>query len=251
MQERLVTITEASLLLGVSKTSLRRWDRNHSLVAARTIGGNRRYKLSDIKELQGVPLVDDAEALIAIYCRVSSHEQKKKGDLERQKLRVLEYCAAHSYIVPYIFEEVGSGLNDNRPKLHRLFNLATHKKINRIVVEHKDRLTRFNFSIFNTFFNSHGVEVELIEQVLPKTYEAELIEDMLSLISSFSSKVYEIASQFGAPSHSPVCRYSSIEAAALRPAPMARITVAAPVTMSPPAKTPFFEVRSVSGSAAM
>jgi len=55
----------------------------------------------------------------------------------------------------------------------------------------------------------------------------------------------------GAPSHSPVLRYSSIDAAALRPAPMARITVAPPVTMSPPAKTPFFEVRRVSGSAAM
>ena len=38
-------------------------------------------------------------------------------------------------------------------------------------------------------------------------------------------------------------------ATALRPAPMARMTVAAPVTMSPPAKTPFFEVRSVSWSA--
>ena len=52
-------------------------------------------------------------------------------------------------------------------------------------------------------------------------------------------------------SHSPVVRYSSIDAAALRPAPMARMTVAPPVTMSPPAKTPFFEVRRVSGSAAM
>ena len=53
----------------------------------------------------------------------------------------------------------------------------------------------------------------------------------------------------GASYQPPVCRYSSIERAALRPAPMARMTVAAPVTMSPPAKTPFFEVRSVSGSA--
>ena len=51
------------------------------------------------------------------------------------------------------------------------------------------------------------------------------------------------------PYQAPVVRYSWIERAALRPAPIARITVAAPVTMSPPAKTPCFEVRSVSGSA--
>ena len=46
----------------------------------------------------------------------------------------------------------------------------------------------------------------------------------------------------------PERRYSWMDRAALRPAPIARMTVAAPVTMSPPAKTPFFEVRSVSGS---
>src|ERR1019366_10787765 len=46
-------------------------------------------------------------------------------------------------------------------------------------------------------------------------------------------------------------RYSLIDLAALRPAPMARITVAPPVTISPPANTPVFEVASVSSLAAM
>jgi len=80
-------------------------------------------------------------------------------------------------------------MNDNRPKLHRLFDLAIEHKINRLVIEHKDRLARFNFGIFVKLFESHGVIVEWCEEVLPKSYEAELVEDMLSLLSSFSAKM--------------------------------------------------------------
>ena len=45
--------------------------------------------------------------------------------------------------------------------------------------------------------------------------------------------------------HSPSWRYLSIAMPASRPAPAALMTVAAPVTMSPPAKTPFLVVRPV------
>jgi len=125
-----------------------------------------------------------------VYCRVSSNEQKQKGDLDRQKLRVLEYCSKKEYVVKYLFDEVGSGMNDNRSKLHKLFELVINKQISKVVVEHKDRLTRFNFFIYKTFFNSYGVEIEFVEEVLSKSYENELVEDMLSLLSSFSAKIY-------------------------------------------------------------
>jgi predicted site-specific integrase-resolvase len=59
-----------------------------------------------------------------------------------------------------------------------------------VVVEYKDRLTRFCFEVFESFFNSHCVEIECVEEVFPKSFENELVEDMLSLLSSFSSKIY-------------------------------------------------------------
>lgn len=127
---------------------------------------------------------------MAAYCRVSSHEQKAKGDLERQKGRVLTHCVTKKYNVTYVFEEVGSGMTDTRVKMLRLFDLAIKGEIGRVVVEHKDRLARFNFNIFQRFFESHGVTVEWIDNVLPKSYEAELVEDMVSLMASFSAKVY-------------------------------------------------------------
>ena len=126
----------------------------------------------------------------AVYCRVSSHEQKHKGDLDRQKARVLEHCLKKRYTVDHVLTEVGSGMNDNRPKLKRLFHLVRSKLIERVVIEHKDRLTRFNFAYLDTFFSSHGVVIECMESVLPKSYEAELVEDILSLMASFSAKIY-------------------------------------------------------------
>lgn len=81
-------------------------------------------------------------------------------------------------------------MNDNRPKLHALIKLVTGHKISRVVIEHKDRLTRFNLAIYQSFFSSHGVDIEWTSETLPKSSEAELVEDIISLMSSCSAKIY-------------------------------------------------------------
>lgn len=190
MPDRLLTIGETAELLGVGISTLRHWDDTGQLVAVRTPGGHRRYRLSAIERFQGLETSDENEDVTAVYVRVSSHDQKKKGDLDRQKGRVLEYCAKNSYQVIYVLADVASGMSDNRAKIRRLIRLASEGKINRIVIEHKDRLTRFMVGVFVDFFDSHGVTVEWIEESLPKSFEAELVEDILALMASFSAKIY-------------------------------------------------------------
>ena len=80
--------------------------------------------------------------------------------------------------------------NDVRPKLKQLFRLIEEKKIDKVVIEHKDRLCRFMFEFLVVYFKSHSVEIEWMSEVLGKTYEQELVEDMLALMSSFSNKIY-------------------------------------------------------------
>ena len=187
----LVTLRKAAEILGCGTSTLRTRDKNGSLVAIRTPGGQRRYRIEDLETFQGIAKKSAQKSdAVAAYCRVSSHEQKAKGDLERQKGRVLTYCVGEKYNVTHVFEEVGSGMTDTRVKMLKLFDLAIKGEIGRVVVEHKDRLARFNFNVFQRFFQSHGVTVEWIEDVLPKSYEAELVEDMVSLMASFSAKVY-------------------------------------------------------------
>lgn len=102
----------------------------------------------------------------------------------------MEYCVNKKYNVTYIFEEVGSGLNDNRKKFHNLLDVITERKISKVVVEHKDRLTRFNFEIIKKLAKGFGVEIEVIDVELNKTFEEELVSDIFSLMASFSARLY-------------------------------------------------------------
>ena len=187
---RLLNLNETSQKLSVTKKTLRVWDEEGKLKPIRTKGGHRRYREDDVNRLMGEESPLSNSDVVAVYCRVSSGEQKEKGDLDRQKGRLLDYCREKKYQVEYVFEEVGSGLNDNRSKLIQMMKLAEMHKISRIIIEHKDRLIRFNKNILIKYFNSHNVEVEWISETLSQTFESELVEDMLSLIASFSSKIY-------------------------------------------------------------
>lgn len=85
---------------------------------------------------------------------------------------------------------VGSGMNDNRRKLQKLFELVESKSIDIVLVEHKDRLSRFCFNYLVSYFKSYGVKIELTDEILGKGFEKELVEDILSLMASFSAKIY-------------------------------------------------------------
>lgn len=190
--EKLISIGEAAEALGVSIKILRIWDRDGKLKPVRTSGGHRRYRLSDIERLQGLEPsnVESNVEVVAQYSRVSSHDQKEKGDLDRQTVRLTQYCADNGYKVGYVLTDVGSGMSNTRSKLKKLFTLVEEKKITKVVVEHKDRLTRFNYGVYERYFASHGVTIECVGRKANKTYEEELVDDMISLMSSFSARIY-------------------------------------------------------------
>lgn len=193
MSQKLISIGKAADMLGVHVDTLREWDAEDKLVPVKTLGNHRRYRLEDIEAFCTDKPKKPKSALVrvATYARVSSHEQKTKGDLERQAGRILTYCAEKQYHVIKSYDEVGSGMSDNRAKLKQLFVLVSERKIDKVIVEHKDRLTRFNFRFLQDFFDAFDVEIEWVSETMTnKSYEQELVEDMLTLMSSFSNKIY-------------------------------------------------------------
>lgn len=64
-------------------------------------------------------------------------------------------------------------------------------KVKRIIVEHRDRLTRFGFKTMERLFNGMGCTIEVLEQAEGKGGHEELVEDILTIIVSFSSRIYE------------------------------------------------------------
>jgi len=129
-----------------------------------------------------------------IYARVSSHEQKTKGDLDRQAMFLVEN--AKDLINPLILKEVGSGLNDKRKKLQELIRMVCQGKVRRVFVTYKDRLTRFGFHYLESVFQEHGVSIVVMKDTNEeKTVQEELVEDMMALIASFSWRLYGIRSK--------------------------------------------------------
>lgn len=188
--KEMVTVSKACEMLGISPNTLREYGESGKLKDTRTAGGHRRYLLSDIQKLQGITEVDKTTVRACCYCRVSSNDQKQHGDLERQKLRVLEHCSKQGYVVDHILVEVCSGMKANRPKLNKLYELVSSHQIDVVVIEHKDRLARFMFDVFKAFFASHNVEIIFVEQDLPKSFENELVADIMSLMTSFTATLH-------------------------------------------------------------
>ena len=185
----MLTASEAAKEFGLHIDSIRRMPES-ALPVYRTRGGHRRYKESDVAKLKGEQPDDSKQHMAVIYSRVSSHEQKQKGELDRQKIRNVDYCVQHGYQIVQTFEECSSGMNDNRPKLKTLIEAACKGEFTKLIIEHKDRLTRFNYKMYEYFLKQHNVEIICVEQVLPKSFESEMVEDMLALIASFSAKIY-------------------------------------------------------------
>jgi len=125
---------------------------------------------------------------IALYTRVSAAENSATSCaavLEGQATRLMDYCAAKGYRIAAVVQEIGSGVNDTRPKL---LKLLTDPSVGLIVVEHKDRLTRFGFNYIEQLLAMQGRKIEVIN--LAENGKEDLIQDFVSMVTSFCARLY-------------------------------------------------------------
>ena len=189
--DKLYSISKTADILGVSQKTLRVWDKQNKLIPVLTSGGHRRYKESDINAFIGIePISNDNKEICVIYARVSSQKQKTSGDLDRQSQRLSEYCAKHNLYVEHIIKDVGSGLNDKRIGFNQLTNLVITGKVNKVIVEHKDRLTRFQFNFIKKMYAVFGCEIIVLDDKEDVSDAEELTRDLMALLASFSGKYY-------------------------------------------------------------
>jgi putative resolvase len=191
MKDNLVPISEAAKHLGVTPASLRRWEKEGLIEPAqRTPGGARRYDRTKLS----APFTRGAQAVhfkavrkTVCYARVSTHEQR--DDLVRQEDRLRAYCAAKGWCFEVI-SDFGSGMNYKKRGLQALLDMLVLGEVERLVITHKDRLLRFGAELVFGLCSRLGVEVVVMEQTEKPTFEAELVTDMLELITVFSARLY-------------------------------------------------------------
>lgn len=149
--------------------------------------GKIPYKVEQMPS--GTIIVHDETPLnkkqnVIIYSRVSTYERKEclNGQIER----CTNFANGKGLEVNKIYKEIASGMNDKRPKLMNLLeSQPTH-----IIVEHKDRLTRFGFNYLEKLLNQQGCEILVLNR--DKEDETDLMKDFISIITSFCCRLYGI-----------------------------------------------------------
>lgn len=185
-EDMTVSIGEAADKLGVSVKTVRRWSDAGRLRCERIPSGHRRYYTSDIIRMTTKPAKEERKTLV--YGRVSSHDQK--DDLVRQVEVLSQFCVAKGWEYEVI-QDLGSGLNYNKKGLKKLLKLILTNQVERIVLTHKDRLLRFGSELVFAMCEEFQTEVVIINKTKEdSTFEAELVRDMIELVTVFSARLY-------------------------------------------------------------
>ena len=180
---RFIKIGEAAKVLGVSVQTLRRWEENSYLLPSKKSDGKTRYY--DLDQLLGNKKIEND--LTIAYARVSGHDQKE--DLRRQAEVLESYCAKQGWNYEVI-QDLGSGMNYQKKGLKRLIQLILENKMTRLVLTHKDRLLRFGSELIFALCEAKEIEVVLINKGDEVSFEEELAQDVLEIITVFSARLY-------------------------------------------------------------
>lgn len=121
---------------------------------------------------------------VILYARVSSSENK--DNLISQLDRLRSYANAKGYIIIKEIKEIGSGLNDKR---QQLLKVLENDNWDIIIVEHKDRFSRFGTNYIEILLNKLNKKLEIINRTEENTKE-DLMTDFVSIVTSFTARLY-------------------------------------------------------------
>jgi len=187
----LLSTSQLDKFLGVSLSTVCRWLKSKKIEEpTRTFGNHRRFDKSNF-----IP----KNTKTILYSRVSSYGQK--DDLLRQTNSLNRYAIANNYKNIEIIEDIGSGLNYNKRGFKQLLKLIVNQEIDNIIIQHKDRLSRFGLGIITAFSNEFGTIIKTIEKDENKSKDILLMhpkgissqahsKNLMALLTSFTGSIH-------------------------------------------------------------
>ncbi len=178
-----VSIGKLAEEYSVSTQTIRNWEKSGMFKEAkRTLGNHRRFLSSEIYEEK------HEERKTIIYSRVSSHEQK--ADMKRQTEELVEYCKQENHENIEVIEDIGSGINYKKRGLIKLIGKIVLGHVKQIVISFKDRLLRFGIEILEEICKLKDVDLIILNNQDEKSFEYQLSEDVLAILTVYSSRIY-------------------------------------------------------------
>ena len=189
-----VSSKEASEKLGVHFQTLRNWDREGKIKTIRSPGGKRFYDIksfleeTDKQDKDKDKIEEEKNQRKKIcYCRVSSYSQTEElmHQVDYMKLKYPEH---------EILTDIGSGINFNRGNLKKIINFGIKNSLEELVIAYKDRLCRIGYDLIEYLLKEYSNTKIIIEKDEDKSPEKELTDDLLEIITVFSSRLYGMRS---------------------------------------------------------
>jgi len=176
-----ISASKIKKVYDISIHTLRKWTEQGHVRYIRTNpeNGKRLYHAEDVKNFLGIRDTPCVKQTL-LYARVSSNHQK--ADLERQTQVLLT-----AYPQGQLITDIGSGLNFKRRGLQTLLESVYNGSVETIVVTYRDRLTRFNYELFEWICRKHNTKLMVLNSISDST-TTELSEDLLSIITVFVAK---------------------------------------------------------------
>ncbi|SAI85003.1 IS607-like element ISC1904 family transposase [Saccharolobus solfataricus] len=172
---------EACQRLGISYATLREYVKKGYIKPVILQSGKWRFREEDVERLMGII----RKRKVILYARVSSSTQK--DDLANQVKYLEEQVKEYDQVIT----DIGSGLNMKRKGFLKLLKMILNNEVSRVVIAYPDRLVRFGFEILEEVCKAHGCEIVVINQ---EDKEEELVEDLVSILLSFSGKLHGMRS---------------------------------------------------------
>ena len=169
--------------LGISYATLREYVKKGYIKPVILQSGKWRFREEDVEKLMGIV----RKRKIILYARVSSNTQK--DDLVNQ----VKYLEENVKDYDQVITDIGSGLNMKRKGFLKLLRMILNNEVSKVVIAYPDRLVRFGFEILEEVCKAHNCEIVVLNNE-DKTPEQELIEDLISILVSFSRKLYGMRS---------------------------------------------------------
>lgn len=189
-----VKIGEASKIIGVHPRTLYNWENKGLIQTKRTEGGMRLFNIekyinekkcdNEIECIEKLNEINNSKnKLNILYARVSTPNQK--DDLERQK-NILKT----KYPNYYLIQDIGSGMNLNKPGIKKIIHLAIEGRINKVIVVYKDRLARFGYELIEDLIKEYSNgEIIILNKEEDTNPEEEIMKDIMMVMNVYISKL--------------------------------------------------------------
>ena len=173
-------------LLKITRPTLTNYVKTGKIKAVKQPNGFYDYNNDDVFKLANINIQYNS----VIYARVST--QKQKQDLIDQIDTIRQFANSQGYVIDKVYQDIASGLNFTRGNFETLVDDILNRKVRRVFISNKDRLTRVSFDFWNSLFNKYDCELIVMnnDNCQSDNEEKEIFQDIISLLHCFAMKMY-------------------------------------------------------------